>query len=1007
MAELSYLEYKFKKDYHTAFEDMSTLIFCTELGLSRGVNRRTNQKSIEADPIKIGERYYAYQAKYYEASTTLITRKQDFLDCIIGASSEKVTDLYFFINKNMPNKSPITGKEVKYISDIEETARKYKIKLYWRTLSQIETTLDLPKYKFIRELYYGNPNSETTDFSAFYEYTYNAFYDDTTKDLYGDAPFHNCYIEPYIETGASKQSVRSYLESFVNSKDNISVICGEPGQGKTSFCRKAMIDFYKNGWLCGVVSNVFCFSLNPASTDALDHGSFSLDKLLSWGRNRQDSSHIIHSNLCKNALILFDGFDELLEWYPKFNIMQFIETEIAPFQRETGSHIIITCRSMALKLQSISSLNYKSKVQYKHLALMSRIQQLDWISLYIEHCKKNAPEKVNDLENYLESYSKINYNHDLSIVLGIPIIFRMLVNAQYPPACNQSITLIYNDLFHITWRRHRRETFTDEAELSTKRILANLALSIFLDDNDTAEATLSIDSSWVFSFYTSHDGNKRRVGFSHRSFYQYFLAYKILSWYEDFYKEKNTERFVHNLSCLAKRRIDKTTITNIKVLFDQLPYKDDLQNAFSEAYRVLKRTDGFLELPLSESQQIKLEDVSPLKRANNVFWNIVSIGSACKYSISKDIINIDGLRRYDLTDSILIGANFEITALDDTNDIDRIELEGAQFRGADLSHAKLSRIYFRCANLNHANLSHANLRGADLRDSNFSYAVCDKIDLNGANLAYSNLSCANFSYATLSNTSLKGSNLYNADLRKADFTGSKLSEANLHYADLRDAVLCDANLCNANLRNALLSFADLCKANLKEPDFRNSYLCGALFCEANLTNANFTNADLSKANFYKTDLRWAVFERTIFNETFFYAADLRWTKLSDSFLIGVDLSEADISIADLSYANLSRSILHKTNFKWANLQGADFSKADLSNSYLMHANLSGVDFRDADLKEANLSNTILERADFRNAKLSNAILEGANLHDIMIDKPNAEYLSHLGYDISDMIIRDI
>lgn len=684
---------------------------------------------------------------------------------------------------------------------------------------------------------------------------------------------------------------------------------------------------------------------------------------------------------------------------------QFIESEIAPFQRETDSHIIITCRSMALKLHSISS-NYKSTVQYIHLALMSRNQQLDWISLYIDHCKKNAPEKVNDLEHYLNSYSKINYSYDIAVVFGIPIIFRMLVNAQYLPACNQSITLIYDNLFHITWIRHKRENSTNEAELSTKENLANLALSIFLDDNNTTEATLSTDSSWVFSFYTSHDGNKKRVGFSHRSFYQYFLAYKILSWYKNYCKKKDTEGFIHNLSCLAKRRIDKTTITNIKVLYDQLPYKEALNDAFSKAYRVLKETDGFLELSVSKSQQIYIKDVLPLKRANNVFWNIVSIGSACSYKISKGFINIDGLRRYDLTDSILVGADLEITVLDDTKDIDRIELEGAQFRGADLSHAKLSGIYFRCANLNHANLSHAILIGADLRDSNFSYAVCNTTNLHGANLAYSNFSCTKFTHATLSNTILKGSNLYNADLRETDFTGSKLSEANLHYADLRNAVLCDANLCNANLRNAQLSFADLCKANLKEADFRNSYLFAALFCEANLTNTNFANADLSKANFYKADLRWAVFERTILNETIFYAADLRWTKLSYSFLIGVDLSEADISIADLSYANLSKSILHKANLEWANLHGADFSKADLSNSSLSHADLSGVDFRAADLKEANLSYTILERADFRNANLSNAILEEANLHDIIIDKSNAEYLSHLGYDISDMIIRD-
>jgi hypothetical protein len=71
MADLRMLETNYPKDSRAAFEDLCTLLFCMELGLSHGVNRRINQRGIESDPVRVGDRVYAYQAKYYDAVTRL------------------------------------------------------------------------------------------------------------------------------------------------------------------------------------------------------------------------------------------------------------------------------------------------------------------------------------------------------------------------------------------------------------------------------------------------------------------------------------------------------------------------------------------------------------------------------------------------------------------------------------------------------------------------------------------------------------------------------------------------------------------------------------------------------------------------------------------------------------------------------------------------------------------------------------------------------------------------
>ena len=101
MVEIKYLEYTYPKDYREVFEDIANLMFCTELGLEKGVNKRINQRAIESDPVCIDGKFYAYQAKYYDESTKLSSHKKGLIECVKGAASKNVTDLFLYINKNL------------------------------------------------------------------------------------------------------------------------------------------------------------------------------------------------------------------------------------------------------------------------------------------------------------------------------------------------------------------------------------------------------------------------------------------------------------------------------------------------------------------------------------------------------------------------------------------------------------------------------------------------------------------------------------------------------------------------------------------------------------------------------------------------------------------------------------------------------------------------------------------------------------------------------------------
>ena len=698
--------------------------------------------------------------------------------------------------------------------------------------------------------------------------------------LYGVVQKMDELEEPIIDNNGTKKSVCEFLETWVESKNMITVIGGEPGHGKTSLCWKAMCDHYNNGWLAGKVNNVFCFSLNPANTDALSNNSINLYRLLSWGNNRTNKEHLLNESDCENALIFFDAFDELIEWIPGLSLIRFIEDKIVPFQEETGSHIVITTRNMAIEhyTDKCFVLN-EENVLLNRLQSSTRSQQVSWIESYIEIYRSTSPEKAAELEEYLKSFIVLPKDDEFDKLLGIPIIFRMLVAALYLPKKNSSIPRIYDELFHITWIRHSRKTEAND-ELSTKRKLQNLALNIYIDNNDTAELVGDNISPWLFSFYTTYEG-KKRVGFLHRSFYQYFLAHEILSWYREYVEVRNDDHFKDYLSYLARRALDETTLEYLRDLFYCNNDKEYFKDAFDKSYEILKETDGFIPSPQDESEVNKIKNVKQIVKANNAFGNIISIGCLCGQKVTKTNVNAEAIRAYDLTGCTLVNAMLSGTLLrfaylPKSNlikaDLTRTDLSGADLseadlRWSDLSNAKLRKADLSRANLSHGNLCHVNLSEADLSGANLSSANLSSANLSEADLSSADLSSADLSCADLSCANLGGKN-YIGDVCLVN-SGANLSHANLCHADIRGADLIRANLNHADLREADLSEADLSWADLRE---------------ANLSGANLSGANLYHAKLCHADLR---------------GADLSFT----------DLSLADLSGADLSGANLKDAAL--------------------------------------------------------------------------------------------------
>ena len=325
---------------------------------------------------------------------------------------------------------------------------------------------------------------------------------------------------------------------------------------------------------------------------------------------------------------------------------------------------------------------------------------------------------------------------------------------------------------------------------------------------------------------------------------------------------------------------------------------------------------------------------------------------------------------------------------------------------------------------------------------NFVGAIGDflyGIDLSGINLQGVDLSNANFCGSTLkgavlSNTNLSEANFMFSDLSGADLSGCNLVGARIEGANLSDAKLVRANLGNLNLREAAILPEDFF-TNMTESDRESLKKINFDFDSLNLQDEmNFENlkgitldsASLSNFNFEGLSLRQASLSNLVLDGSNFKNADLRDVNLKDTSLQNANLQNVDLRNAELRNVNfrhanlqdadLRKTILINSSFRDADLkcvifrvdedqvlkedealtideandcfENTDFSKANLTATDFGGLDLTEIDFEGANLSRANFKKTALEGACFFGADLSYANLEAAYLENADLRNSN-------------------
>ena len=693
-----------------------------------------------------------------------------------------------------------------------------------------------------------NDQSSAYDFSAYYEYIKKRFKRKKSggiEGLVGDESDEKAYIDAFLPYQNSHRQVLQYLEKWFNEDDSGTVLIhGEPGHGKTTLCNNAVFKHAEGNFL-SKDKNVIAVSLNPGKgITIIENGQIKLENVLVWG----GTNHKFTFKDCRGALLFMDGFDEVIDIARAAGITDIVSflkivDEIA---EEYDIHIVVMSRTTAVKRYLEKPAIADRSFQ---LLPVTEKQQDDWLGCHDEY------------DNYRKTFNVLRKNRNMHELLGIPLLFRLIVHNRFDKV-SSNIVELYDNLFnHLMEKRG----ICDDRLVSVRKGLMDLAYNIYCTDTDLAVMRKKeLDKDWVFAFYITISGIEQgavqhdyKVGFYHRSFYQFFLAkfifLNLLS-----VTSEDARKFI---GYFAERELDYEVREYLSLMLKGTD-KERIDSRMDIVIGALVKTEGYYNLVPKYSYGNT--EKSRIKRSTNIYRNVMHIAYALSYVIQIPFKEgLDTLIKTFRSDGINIITNKHKIA-----DLSEADLIGADLLGAVLSRANLSGAFLTGSNLKAADLSEANLSRANLSRANLRAAYLLGANLSEANLSGADLSEAYLSGTDLSEADLSGANLSGADLRAADLWICKLRGANLRGADLskaglRGAHLSGADLSRADLGRADLSEADLRGANLRRADLSRADLSGAVLSKAGLRGANLKGADLSRADLSKVDLLGAGLDMNI------------------------------------------------------------------------------------------------------------------------------------------------
>ena len=850
------------------------------------------------------------------------------------------------------------------------------------------------KYGEMGQDYDENKNAETDVFGGYtmaesYVNAYAAAEDiSDTKALLD-------YAEEWYYSGekADADSRRSWYsgnKKTARKYGRVLVIHGEPGDGKTTFCKKAVYAHCLEGWL-NDVPHVLRISLNPADNETIIHKEKNSDgevvsqevflsKSLCLG-GFENNYLIFNPENLKNqegTLVIFDGYDELdgeLAKCEKTRDFAAFYQKVTEFAKNYKCNAIITSRTMCIERElteksdrfKIPSVKFAPMTILQQEMMVDRMVELDrgkhgaWFS-QVTAAADNGGVARKALESYREQDLPNLRRGRIQELMSIPTLFRMIVTLRFEndsKAETETEAGLYGRLFH-SLMLYKNKKNNEERDLI--RYYEKIAARVFKHDNDTCPFGIGDDSNnkeLLYIFLTKSGAKKEgQIGFLHGSFRQYFLARYLVSGIQNLNAKSDKRELTELIKYLCVRRIEKSFVWQL--IYELTKLKGTGQDPFFEIGDTapvtvddIKAVRNCLDNELKDmSFMAGIEGTDSDNKPKDWRWtevesavfNLLGALSASEKALAESGKESDHYKNYDNITRLLRSGDYQDIYLEKA-DLTGCDLSWSELKNAQLTSALLLRTTFKGANLLEANLEGADLRGANLARANLAGAVLRNGQFVEANLTKADLSGADLNDAYFDWTKSEGEKktLFDAEklttLREANLSGTKmvnthfkeaeLARAILEKADLRGALLEGANLSGAKLAGADLTGAKMAGADLSSADLRGACLIGA-----DLTGAHMEGACLDRAILKGAILTGAYLERTSLIGAELVGADLTGTHLEGAVLKGAYLDALRLNPNEglTVSAKDSAAVLDK-----ASLSGADINGAYLSDEQYQFA----------------------------------------------------------------------
>lgn len=603
------------------------------------------------------------------------------------------------------------------------------------------------------------------------------------------------YLNDYPEDDMPEQALRHYksdikmysnleeiLNKYIKSDKKISLILGLPGSGKSSLVSYLAGKYFEHN-----KEHIFVRLSKLAKADSL------LDAICKYLNVEQE--------YLENKFLVLDGLDEI-------NFTNDAESLLINFINDiknlcVNTKIFITVRDNYVDIEDLKYIPYYAQcyiVQIMHFGLM---QMIDF---HYKYTKENI------------SLQRLRVLQQEKKVLGIPLLLYIVYSLNIDLMNEHDKYRLYQKIFSIQNGIYDKcntgdggydivgKKFTIEDKESFHAIAQEIAYEMFLkntlmimqDDIESQikESKYTERSKMCYLYNNFYERLDKKIGFIHKSFYEYFLAEYIGNRLNEIYYDNisldEKYRLMCNLFCI--REIGEEVYEHLLIKLEDESYiGTDAHVKFLSKYIVFAMYNG--------GCNNRREKLGLLRTQAILFFNILKFCTVV--SKIRDKYFIDN-HEVELPIEELHNICNEIVNIEQQGYLKPRLLDGVFFKGSIWQEINLKVLGFKRDNVNIINIKNSIMIGAKIACMNF---------IN------SNLNGMYFLFSTIENCRFEGDNLRNCDFRRCEisrtqFINGIFENANFRYAILRDVNFRGTNLNGTDFSNSTLDMVEFDEENV-------------------------------------------------------------------------------------------------------------------------------------------------------------------------------------------------